>query len=274
MIGFKLLALHEHLSLLDNEIAEMEARPKNSPLSDADIEKASGILDKIMDENQNIDLIFDDAHLEYLLIAVLERLERGEYNSTSLRQGLTDFRSNLEIVLRAVNFVFIPRERANCFEQNQLFGKEVFTAFPSAKYDIKEAGNCFATGAFTASVFHLMRTAEYGLRALAKDFKVTIKSGPVEFQEWHTVIENIEARITNISKQKMTRAARTNALEFYRGAVAEFRDFKDVWRNHVMHTRVDYNQHTAKNALEHVRDFMQRLAKKLSEDRKGSLRWK
>jgi hypothetical protein len=43
----------------------------------------------------------------------------------------------------------------------------VTTNFSSTSFDIEEAGKCFATGRNTATVMHLMRVMEIGLKAAA-----------------------------------------------------------------------------------------------------------
>jgi len=60
-------------------------------------------------------------------------------------------------------FMYIPRERADRYSKEEAFGPEVNNKFPSSHFDIKEAGNCFASARFTACVFHLMRVLEIGL---------------------------------------------------------------------------------------------------------------
>ena len=52
--------------------------------------------------------------------------------------------------------------------------KDVFNAFPSANNDILEASNCLALERGTATVMHLMRVAEVGLKALASALGVTL----------------------------------------------------------------------------------------------------
>lgn len=44
--------------------------------------------------------------------------------------------------------------------EEPLFGMEAEARIPKAANDISEAGKCFATGRYTASVFHLMRAME------------------------------------------------------------------------------------------------------------------
>jgi hypothetical protein len=59
-------------------------------------------------------------------------------------------------------FAYIQKARVNAFEHEAMFGPEANRAFPSIVADIKEAGNCFASGLYTASVFYAMRIAERG----------------------------------------------------------------------------------------------------------------
>jgi hypothetical protein len=161
-------------------------------------------------------------------------------------------------------FLFIPSQKLQFFEQDQLFGEAVHTAFPSARTDIKDAGNAMVFDLHTAVVFHLMRVTEIGLRELARHLKVPIKKGHLEYLEWNQIIEQIEKQIS--TKKALPRGKKkAGALEFYHGVLGEFNAFKDVWRNNVMHTRSHYNDHDATHAYVHVRGFMQRLATKVSE---------
>ena len=159
---------------------------------------------------------------------------------------------------------FIPTKTSRFFEQEELFGKAVNRAFPSAQIEIKDAGNCLAADLNTAAIFHLMRVAELGLRALARHLNVTIKNRPLEYAEWGTIIRHIEQKIKP-ENQKPRSEEKSDTLEFYHGAIGEFNAFKDVWRNNVMHTRRSYDEDEATRVFSHVRQFMQGLASKISE---------
>lgn len=158
-------------------------------------------------------------------------------------------------------FMHMPHDKEEFFDKPELFGEEVRQKFPKAAEDITAAGNCFATGNYTACVFHLMRVLEHGLRALARRLKVKFPSG-IEFETWERIIKSIETEIHKIASQPKSKK-RADALEFYNGAAAQFRFFKDAWRNHVMHTRAVYDEHQATSVMTHARDFMQHIATKL-----------
>jgi len=161
-------------------------------------------------------------------------------------------------------FTFIPSEKIEYFEQDELFGKLVNKSFPSAKNEIKDAGNCLAADLNTAAIFHLMRVAETGLRALARRLAVKIKKMPLEYADWGKIIPEIEEKI-KLKMPKSRGKKQSETLEFYRGAIGEFNAFKDVWRNNVMHARGSYDEKEAIRVFNHVRGFMQRLAAKISE---------
>jgi hypothetical protein len=64
--------------------------------------------------------------------------------------------------------------------------------FPSAKQEILPGIDCYALGHNTAAVFHMMRVAEIGLRALARERQVTFPKTPLEWAEWNNLIDEIE----------------------------------------------------------------------------------
>ena len=88
--------------------------------------------------------------------------------------------SSIEQKLEKRVFLYV---RPNCtvlVDHSQAFGKAVADAFPTARDDIREAGNCLAADCATAAIFHLMRAAEVALRALARDRSVTFPKGDID----------------------------------------------------------------------------------------------
>jgi hypothetical protein len=62
--------------------------------------------------------------------------------------------------------VHVPKMITSYFEHPQLFGLDVHRHFPSARFDIREAGSCLSLGRNTACVYHLARAARFALRCL------------------------------------------------------------------------------------------------------------
>jgi hypothetical protein len=103
-----------------------------------------------------------------------------------------------------------------------LFGHAVHDAFPSARQDIKDAGNCLALDLSTAAVFHLMQVAEHGLRTLAWDRRVRVTKGPIQLTNWEDIIKELENTEKAIQSYPKT-LAREAQFEFYHGAMMELK---------------------------------------------------
>lgn len=164
---------------------------------------------------------------------------------------LTHLNDSLSNQLKKEAVFRVPPEQKKYFEQNDLFGSEVAAAFPSCERDIRKAGSCYALGQEDACVHHLMLVLEHGLYALAA------KVGLVSYQHanWQTVINQIESQLKSSSLPPPDR-------DFYRQANAQFGFLKEAYRNHSAHTRDDhYDMEKALSILNHVRGFMQALAK-------------
>lgn len=171
-------------------------------------------------------------------------------------------------------FLFVPQDDAQWFEKEDGFGVEVSEAFPSAFEDIKEAGTCYATGSYTACVFHLMRIAEIGLRVLIWDRGIKFKKAtPIELKEFRELFEGLERAEKDISGYAKT-MARDAQLAFYHGAMVQLRAFMNLYRHRTMHAREFYSKYRAKEAMENVSKFMKILASKISETKRTPLVWK
>lgn len=167
-------------------------------------------------------------------------------------------------------FVFIPSERSDYFEMDGVLSDKAKEAFPNAYSELREGANCYAAERYTACVFHAMRAAEIGLRALAADVGVTFPDKPLELAEWQNLIEKSENKIKEIvncsvrdDPQQAQR--RDEDRKFYSEVAAQFRYFKDGWRIRASHARETYIGSQALNVLNHVRQFFEDLAVRLRE---------
>jgi hypothetical protein len=188
----------------------------------------------------------------------------------------TQLRSALETEHAPGNRVFLilDTERGRLADRADLFGAAVSTAFPSADDDIREAGNCLAAECNTAAVFHLMRVAEVGLRALARDRRVRLpRKGPLDLACWETIIAELEAAEEAIRQYPKT-GAQAAQYAFHHQSITQFSAFKDIFLNQVMHARQQFGTEQAMKAFEDVRAFMQTLAARISETTRTPLVWK
>jgi hypothetical protein len=174
----------------------------------------------------------------------------------NLPGALTMFVAGMLAELGQRQFMFMPGRDAGWFEHPELFGSQVANAFPSSVDDIREAGSCYATGRYTASVYHAICALEPALKALAMNVRAkwNLRS------TWGQSVGAIEAAIAKIPGREGGRK------QFLSEAAAHFRFFKDAWRNDAMHARLKIAKESdAKEILDHVRSFMVLLSTRLKE---------
>ena len=194
-------------------------------------------------------------------------------NVSLVANEMSHLKENLLSEAHGRVFLYVASDASGYVDKRALFGTKVYHAFPSARKDIQEAGNCLAAECFTACVFHLMRAAEYGLRALGQDRQVKLsKGGTLDLATWEELLKTLEDAEEAIRNYPKT-LAREAQYEFYHGAMMELKRFKNKFRNRVMHTREEYDRDEARSALTHVRDFMKILAGKISESTATSEIW-
>ncbi|MGA3099568.1 MAG: hypothetical protein ABSF25_24200 [Bryobacteraceae bacterium] len=144
----------------------------------------------------------------------------------------------------------------------ELLSTRVAEQFPNASSEFRDAVKCFVTARNTGCVFHLMRSLEFGLRALGAVFSVSL-----EHTNWGSAIDQIESHIRAMHVDPKWKALPDckDQQEFYAQAAAHFGVLKDAWRNHTAHVRSNYDQEDALDILQSVRAFFRKLAVRLSE---------
>jgi hypothetical protein len=149
----------------------------------------------------------------------------------------------------------IASKKDEYFQKDDLFGHKVGKAFGKCAADIQAAGTCYALEQNEACGFHSMRVLEHGLVGLANKF-----GEDSSHTNWHNVIERIEKKIRQIDST--FGPDWKEQQKFYSQAATHFMFLKDAWRNHIMHIRdVPYDEGRAFSVFDHVRQFMQALAK-------------
>ena len=145
------------------------------------------------------------------------------------------------------------------------------TAFPSIGGEIEEGIDCYALEHNAACVFHMMRVAETGMRALARERQVSFPKHPLEWAEWENIIDQIDAKARAATTGMSRGPERDAARAFYTAAVALLRAFKET-RNRIMHMRGSFDELDAQRAINQVRDFMNGLSAKIGEKTRRPIR--
>jgi hypothetical protein len=193
---------------------------------------------------------------------------------SSLAADLRNAIDAMLIDLRKREFLEVIPTMENFVNNNSLFGAQVSREFQSAASDIRDAGNCLAADCPTGAVFHLMRVAEYGLRALAHDRRVKLdKKKPIDLATWEDLLKKLEDAEDAIRNFPKTHA-REAQFNFFHGANMEVKRFKGKFRNRVMHSRDSYDRDEAMSAFNHVKAFMEILASRISERTRTPIIWK
>lgn len=169
--------------------------------------------------------------------------------------------------VKKVDLYHYPPEKSEAIRSVYSTWNATLGAFPSVGEEIIDAMDCYAVGHNTACVFHLMRIAEHGLRALSRSLAVEFpKTGtPIEWAQWQDLIDQIRSKGKQEAERLPKGTARDAARDFYSGAVHHFEGFKEKYRNAVMHVRRRYDELDALRAINQVRDFMNGLSFKVGE---------
>jgi hypothetical protein len=191
------------------------------------------------------------------------------FTPKELVRELKGIKDAAEKELRLRKFAFIPTAKDKFFEQEKLFGDGVYSAFPSARDEIKAAGNCLAADLNTAAIFHFMRAVETVMRVFVVHLGIKVKNKTIKEAGWDELVKLIKKKLKErrekYDNSKRKKRSELNDLKFYGVAADELNVFKENWRDKVMHTWSPYNEHDAQTVLVRVRDFMQKLSMKVSE---------
>jgi hypothetical protein len=285
MINYQIFGLSHLLLLLASEEWGVQRR-----LAIIDMQKQMPSMERVLgitDTISNQDRERWKGHLQYAtsqadqleLQAVHDRIAHftGKLRfEMSLQDYLGEIRALREAFLDGINFKYFylyPRRKAEALLQFETAWGDIAKAFPAVRQEAHCAVDLYALNHNTASVFHSMRVAEHGLRAIAKERRIRLpKNKPVEWGTWQEIIKALNDEAVNIAKTKKAGPVKDRALEFYSGAVADLNGFKDEFRNLAFHVRVEYDELQALRALRRVHEFMERISKKI-DHRHHRIRW-
>lgn len=204
-------------------------------------------LPSVIDQMRRIDLRLKERHTVEEMSALM--IELG---------------NRLEDELRRQWFFHVKPDAVQLYSDVAPFGEEVARAFPSAGYDITEAGKCLALDRTTAAVLHLMRALEIPLKLMAEAVNV-----PVVKDSWNKILNDIEARVRDKSDSGNRVGfwiGREEERDFYTEATTHFFIIKNAWRNYSTHgVREKYTPEETQDIFRAVRAFFRHLSKRLRE---------
>lgn len=250
------------LSVLLSRLGEVEQRlkpAKASGMTGPGAEQVTrGLLVQIEQECQRLEIPLE------LVQTIRDKLDFGSPPAFLATLGQFSFlRETIEKSLQNRLFLFLPPQDAAQYKDPLALFAKTQNAFPTAQNDITAAVRCRALGLGTACVFHCMGVLQPGLYALADAVRAKFDHH-FALESWGKIIDLIEDELSILRKAKKSNE-KDEQLNFYSQAAAQFRYFKDAWRNHVCHLRKQYEADEATLVLSHVREFMEHLSSRLEE---------
>src|SRR5207237_403057 len=109
----------------------------------------------------------------------LQHPERHGY--AGLANEFNVLKEALEDDIRFERFFHYQQNKANLLIHLRSEWGATIAGFPSVEPEIEEGVDCYALEHNAASVFHMMRVAEIGMRALARERQVSFPRHPLEW---------------------------------------------------------------------------------------------
>lgn len=197
------------------------------------------------------------------------------------RPARQDVETRFHVLLQTIHsaaqharFYYYPNAKADVLQSLDASWKSAFLSFPAAESEVRAGVDLWALGHSTASVFHMVRVAEIGLRAIAQDLNLRISAHkPIDYETFGTVLTAIRSEVDRIHQMYPNTRRKEEAVEFYSTAVGALTAIKDKYRDQVSHMRREYDEHEAMSAISHVREFMLSLSKRLNQSSTKSISW-
>jgi hypothetical protein len=155
--------------------------------------------------------------------------------------------------------LFVPPHRFAFHELSQANSPAVIPNFPEATKELAHAGNCYASGEFTACVFHTQRAVERALKAIHSCLGLAQPASGFAANNWQQILQRIKEEMLRRGTAWSERGSFENFYVMI-GAI------KDAWRNTTMHVDVSYSENEALRILTVVRDLISDIAKKMDEN--------
>jgi hypothetical protein len=189
---------------------------------------------------------------------LLVRVENEKPTYSQIRADARSIQETLRDELSTKLFLHVLPENAPYYSEPLADWDLVMEHFPSVSFDIEEASKSFALERYTASVFHLMRVSEAGLRSIAERVGL-VNSRP----NWDEAIRYIEGQLRK-NYDEMDSIFKGD-VEFLSGIAAHMRSVNLAWRRNVSHIERNYSREESKGIYDSTLSVMRHISKTLTE---------
>ena len=171
-----------------------------------------------------------------------------ECAATTAQAHMRALKETVLLEMSNVQFLRVTKDMVECLDKEAPFGEAICAAFPACVEDIAEAHQCFAFGRYTASMFHLGRVMELGVKRVAQEMQVTPSR-----DDWQSFLKGINEAVERMPYK--TTEERERRAPFAEAAGYLFH-FKEAWRNPTMHPKRTYTREEALNVLNGANAFL------------------
>ena len=258
---------------------------KDEPLGKEDIKTISMHLHSLADDFEYLNLNFSLMYLN----DIQKKIVSTPITFNEFDREIDILSGRIDDQIDELIFGFIPKDKGRFFEAEKLFGNEVFDNFPSAREEIKEAGNSYALNVNTACVFHLMRVVEIGARAMYWQMtkrknvviekykkgvaKKMLESKPMELCDWNTLIKGFNLALEKLESGKSKSITKNQSHAYFNRLVKIFDNFRSGWRNVISHgneidsssKRTLFKEGETSDLMRDTERFMRLLAERVRE---------
>lgn len=212
--------------------------------------------------------IEDDCRAISLDMVLLEvRRTKSNLNDCTyihLAQRFANIYERIYDQLSQKSFFYLPDDRrAFYIDPRNEFGEKICNAFSECLHDIEEAGKCYGFGRWSATIFHLMRITESGLKFMCGEASQYGIIFPEHNNSWDSWLKPLDKQFSKRHEEKTVEWKKVESK--YAEIAADLRNVSKAWRNPTMHVGINYDQEHAFKIYSAVKHFMGDLTKKLKE---------
>jgi hypothetical protein len=184
-------------------------------------------------------------------------------SADELRTKIRDLEELMGSEMDTQLFLWVPPRRAEFYSRraDSLLGSECCARFPSIQREVKEAATCYAVARYTACAFHMARSTEAGMQALAR----AINFVPHD-NNWNLVFRELGNQFKLPSAQRPPHW-QTHG-DFLDTIWADLRAVSKAWRNDIAHLVDTYSEDDAEEFMAIIPIFLRDLAKTMDENGK------
>ena len=220
-----------------------------------EVEIAQRVIATLADQSEKLGLQCSQASA----LRALALLEREAPTWGELSPVASEYDGRLQDELNAVMFLSLSLSESLAYRAPHSGWESVIVRYRKTIRDIEEATKCLSLNRGTATVFHLMRVMEVGLKAAAKTIGVSYAPS------WESYLRQLKTLLDMDWSKKSSRLRRHEP--YLREVYGLLSAVRVAWRNPTVHVRRDYTIEEAREVYEAARTFMRHLASKATRRR-------